>query len=132
MNCFNVVDCFCNRQIEELTSHINKTEMKINDIEEENEELRFKLGMDPRDPLDLTEFRKNKELRKEEEKALNFILQKEVERLEDERIELKKKIRKLAQQTGQRSVVCRSRKGHWVKVAKVQRSKQFCKTKSTF
>lgn len=83
--------------------------MKINDIEEENEELRFKLGMDPRDPLDLTEFRKNKELRKEEEKALNFILQKEVERLEDERIELKKKIRKLAQQTGQRSVVCRSR-----------------------
>lgn len=92
------------RQIEELTSHINKTEMKINDIEEENEELRFKLGMDPRDPLDLTEFRKNKELRKEEEKALNFILQKEVERLEDERIELKKKIRKLAQQTGQRAV----------------------------
>uniref|UniRef100_K1PYW1 Centrosomal protein of 290kDa coiled-coil region domain-containing protein n=1 Tax=Magallana gigas TaxID=29159 RepID=K1PYW1_MAGGI len=66
------------RQIEELTSHINKTEMKINDIEEENEELRFKLGMDPRDPLDLTEFRKNKELRKEEEKALNFILQKEI------------------------------------------------------
>ena len=93
-----------NRQIEELTSHINKTEMKINDIEEENEELRFKLGMDPRDPLDLTEFRKNKNIRKEEEKALNFILQKEVERLEDERIELKKKIRKLAQQTGQRSV----------------------------
>ncbi|XP_056015074.1 centrosomal protein of 290 kDa-like [Ostrea edulis] len=92
------------RQIEELTSHINKTEMKINDIEEENEELRFKLGMDPRDPLDLTEFRKNKQLRKEEEKALNFILQKEVERLEDERIELKKKIRKLAQQTGQRAV----------------------------
>lgn len=83
--------------------------MKINDIEEENEELRFKLGMDPRDPLDLTEFRKNKELRKEEEKALNFILQKEVERLEDERIELKKKIRKLAQQTGQRSVGYRSR-----------------------
>ncbi|XP_061195068.1 centrosomal protein of 290 kDa-like isoform X3 [Saccostrea echinata] len=92
------------RQIEELTSHINKTEMKINDIEEENEELRFKLGMDPRDPLDLTEFRKNKQIRKEEEKALNFILQKEVERLEDERVELKKKIRKLAQHTGQRAV----------------------------
>ncbi|KAK3096658.1 hypothetical protein FSP39_002154 [Pinctada imbricata] len=92
------------RQIEELTQHINKTEMKINDIEEENEELRFKLGMDPRDPLDLTEFRKNKNIRKEEEKALNFILQREVEKLEDERVELKKKIRKLAQQTGQRAV----------------------------
>lgn len=48
--------------------------MKINDIEEENEELRFKFGMDSRDLLDLTEFRKNKEFRKEEEKVLNFIL----------------------------------------------------------
>lgn len=74
--------------------------MKINDIEEENEELRFKFGMDSRDSLDLTEFRKNKEFRKEEEKVLNFILQKEVERLEDERIELKKKIRKFVQQIG--------------------------------
>lgn len=74
--------------------------MKINDIEEENEELRFKFGMDSRDLLDLTEFRKNKEFRKEEEKVLNFILQKEVERLEDERIELKKKIRKFVQQIG--------------------------------
>ncbi|KAJ8314697.1 hypothetical protein KUTeg_006847 [Tegillarca granosa] len=92
------------RQIEELTQHINKAEMKINDIEEENEDLRYRLGMDPKEPLDLTEFRKNKKLRKEEEKALNFILQKEVEKLEDERIELKRKIRKLAQQTGQRAV----------------------------
>lgn len=74
--------------------------MKINDIEEENEELRFKFGMDSRDSLDLIEFRKNKEFRKEEEKVLNFILQKEVERLEDERIELKKKIRKFVQQIG--------------------------------
>lgn len=52
--------------------------MKINDNEEENEDLRYRLGMDPKEPLDLTEFRKNKKLRKEEEKALNFILQKEV------------------------------------------------------
>ncbi|XP_060063320.1 centrosomal protein of 290 kDa-like [Ylistrum balloti] len=92
------------RQIEELTQYINKVEMKINDMEEENEDLRYRLGLDPREPLDLTQFRKNKATRKEEEKALNFILQQEVEKLEDERVVLKKKIRKLAQHTGQRAV----------------------------
>lgn len=66
------------RQIEELTQCVNKVEMKINDLEEENEDLRYKLGLDPREPIDLTEYRVNKAKRKEEEKALNFILQREV------------------------------------------------------
>ena len=68
----------CCRQIEELTQYINKTELKINEILDENEELRYRLSMDPRAPLDLTEFRKNKAIRHEEEKALNFILQRQV------------------------------------------------------
>ena len=68
----------CYRQIEELTQYINKAELKINEILDENEELRYRLGMDPRAPLDLTEFRKNKAIRQEEEKALNFILQRQV------------------------------------------------------
>ncbi|XP_053396760.1 centrosomal protein of 290 kDa-like [Mercenaria mercenaria] len=92
------------RQIEELTQHINKTEMAINDLCDENEDLRGRLGLDPRKPLDLTKFRSDKAVRKEEEKAMNYILQKEVEKLEDERIELKQKIRKMAQHMGQRAV----------------------------
>lgn len=52
--------------------------MKINDILDENEELRYKLGMDPKEPMDLMEFRKNKAVRHEELKALNFTLQREV------------------------------------------------------
>lgn len=66
------------REIEELTQYINKAEMKINEILDENEELRYKLGMDPREPLNLTEFRKNKAIRHEELKAVNFTLQREV------------------------------------------------------
>ncbi|CAL1542937.1 unnamed protein product [Lymnaea stagnalis] len=92
------------REIEELTQYINKAELKINELLDENEELRYKLGMDPKEPLDLTAFRKNKAIRQEEMKALNFTLQREIEMLEEERIEDKKKIRKLAQQLGQRAV----------------------------
>ncbi|XP_070190390.1 centrosomal protein of 290 kDa-like [Littorina saxatilis] len=92
------------RQIEELTQYINKAELKINEILDENEELRYRLGMDPRAPLDLTEFRKNKAIRQEEEKALNFILQRQIEQLEEERVNDKQKIRKLGQQLGKRAV----------------------------
>ncbi|PVD27873.1 hypothetical protein C0Q70_10448 [Pomacea canaliculata] len=92
------------REIQELTKYINQTELKINEILDENEELRYRLGMEPRQPLDLTEFRKNKAVRHEEEKALNFILQRQIEQLEEERVQDKQKIRKLAQQLGKRAV----------------------------
>ena len=52
--------------------------MRINDILDENEELRYRLGLDPKEPLDMKEFKKNKAIRKEEDRALNFALQGEV------------------------------------------------------
>lgn len=52
--------------------------MTINDLCDENEDLRGRLNLDPRKPLDLTKFRSDKAVRKEEEKAMNYILQKEV------------------------------------------------------
>ena len=54
--------------------------------------------------MDLTQYRKKKGLRIEEERALNRVLTKEVENLEEERITLKQHIRKLAQATGQKYV----------------------------
>jgi len=66
------------RQIEELTQYINKSEMAINDLCDENEDLRGRLGLDPRKPIDLTQFRADKAKRNEGDKATVIMLQKEV------------------------------------------------------
>ncbi|XP_052811330.1 centrosomal protein of 290 kDa-like [Mya arenaria] len=92
------------KQIEELTQYINKSEMTINDLCDENEDLRGRLGLDPRKPIDLTQFRSDKAKRSEGDKATVIMLQKEIEDLEEERINLKQKIRKMAQQLGHRAV----------------------------
>ena len=71
---FNVIF----RQIEDLTQYINKEEMRLNDLADEVEELRERLGLDPKEPMDMTEFNKKKKIRQQEDRALNNILQKEV------------------------------------------------------
>lgn len=50
----------------------------MNDLCDENEDLRGRLGLDPRKPVDLTQFRADKAKRLEGDKATNFMLQKEV------------------------------------------------------
>ncbi|XP_074654662.1 centrosomal protein of 290 kDa-like [Tubulanus polymorphus] len=92
------------RQIEDLTQQVNKCEMQINDLYDENEELRARLGLDPKEPIDLEKVRHSKNSQHQQDRALNMVLQKEVERLEDERINHKKTIRRLAQQLGQKAV----------------------------
>ena len=52
--------------------------MKINDLFDEVEELRERVGLDPKEPIDLGEFRKKKSVRTQEAKALNQVLHKEV------------------------------------------------------
>lgn len=87
-------------EIETLIKEVNKLELKINDFLDENEELRERLGLEARTMIDLSELRNSKALKQQQYRAENQILLQEIERLEEERIELKKQIRKLAQEKG--------------------------------
>ncbi|KAM3927004.1 centrosomal protein of 290 kDa [Leptodactylus fuscus] len=91
------------REIQTFTTDINKLELKINDILDENEDLRERLGLDPKTVIDLTEFKNVKALKQQQYRSENQVLLKEIEQLEEERIELKKQVRKLAHEKGKES-----------------------------
>ncbi|KAF7262529.1 hypothetical protein EG68_00180, partial [Paragonimus skrjabini miyazakii] len=89
------------RQLEELCRVASQAESAVNEISLENEHLRARLGISLDEPIDLDGYRRVKLAKEEEERALNVVLQKEIEKLEDERLELKRRLRAAARQLGQ-------------------------------
>lgn len=88
------------RDIENLTKSLNKVDVTLNEVLEENDELRAKLGMEPKEKLDLEEVSQLKAVRSQEVRAVMHVLTRDNERLEEERNSLKQTIRKLARQLG--------------------------------
>ena len=66
------------RTIEDLTQSLNRVQMELDEYILENEELRERLGMDPRERLDAQTIKKKKQVKEEQTLALNRVLAKEV------------------------------------------------------
>ena len=66
------------RDIETLTKHVNKIDYVLNDVLEENDELRARLGMEPREKINVDELKDLKAVRAQESRAVVHVLRKEV------------------------------------------------------
>ncbi|CAF3443526.1 unnamed protein product [Rotaria sp. Silwood1] len=65
------------RQIEDLAQYASRNELTVHEVTDENEELRAKLGMDPRTPMTVEQLKTARMTRTEANQAVVQVLQKE-------------------------------------------------------
>jgi chromosome segregation ATPase len=66
------------RQLEDLAQFASRNELTVHEVNDENEELRAKLGMDPRTPMTVEQLKTARMTRSEANQAVVQVLQKEV------------------------------------------------------
>nr|KAJ3422939.1 hypothetical protein HK105_005441 [Polyrhizophydium stewartii] len=92
------------REVDEHVQRINDLQAQNGDLAEENEELRIQLGLGQDTPIDLTNIRNTRAVELERSKSLNIRLHDEIEKLEEERLELKAALRFHAIERGERAI----------------------------
>ena len=87
-----------------MTIGIGELDDQLAAVIVDNDDLRLKLGEEPNNFEHIAKIRKQLDLKSRNQRAELKILEKEVEKLETERIELKKELRRATQDTYQRAV----------------------------
>eukprot|EP00117_Sycon_ciliatum_P009651 scpid6697/ scgid11854/ Centrosomal protein of 290 kDa; Bardet-Biedl syndrome 14 protein homolog; Nephrocystin-6 len=90
--------------IKGFVTQVNELQVAVNSLEDENSELCQRLGIDRTSSEFMHELQFNKRVTNEQEKAKARHLAREVERLESERVELKRQLLIQAMQRGERAV----------------------------
>ena len=87
-----------------MTTKLSTIEAEMHEVMDENDLLRSKLGLERREELKKSSKDKSLRIEKEADRALNVILRKEIDKLEDERLQLKMQLRQLSTRIGNRAV----------------------------
>lgn len=66
------------RDIENLINNVNKLDMTLNEVLDENDDFRAKLGMGPKEKLNLDELNNLRAIRAQENRVQIYVLQREV------------------------------------------------------
>lgn len=66
------------RDIQNLINNVNKLDMTLNEVLDENDDFRAKLGMGPKEKLNLDELNNLRAIRAQENRVQIYVLQREV------------------------------------------------------